>query len=434
MKIKLSSIRTVWVIFCLFVVIFNPPIVNFNLLHIVALYSWMFLIVNARKVREKIDIRRLQNISVVLLSVMSYLGMNALIHDNSITIVIDYFYIIFEIIPFCVYIVYIVDKGVEDVIKYMKIVSSIQAILGIAAFFIPIVKEYFNQRLISYGYGEVILSMSGYRQNGFAANLASYSSFFQAFMAVICFNSVFQNKKSRWINLWMSLMIAFSAVINARTSIVIITIGIIIVLASRSQNNIRGFIFKLAILIVAVFGAPILFRDISLSDNETYKWVSDGVLDIKNIFNGDVGGSTSFFYYYKDFWHLPSDISIIFGKGTIIMGSIGLMKYGVSSDVGFVNDIWKGGVLYSLILWGAFLLVMHRMMRTAKFNNNVNLLFFLRFFGIVSVIINFKGFFFVKEAQTIVFMLLFTAVLCNKYMRKEFLEEMCDENRVCRKK
>lgn len=400
-------------IFCLFVVIYNPPIINFNLLHIIAAISWLFLLVNRDEIRKRICIRKLQNVSLIFAAFMIYLGMNAAIHGNSITIMVDYFYMIFEIIPFCIYVVCRTRNDEQSIIYYLKVVAGLQACLATLAFLVPSIKNYFNQRLISYGYGDVILSMTGYRQNGFASSLASYASFFQAFIAVVCFYAVIHNKKV-WINLGAFFIIAFSAIINARTSIVIIIIGVMIILFSKTQNGISGMVGKLLIILFAIVALPFLFRSIATSSNETYKWVFDGINDIQNILRGNVGSSNSFFYYYKNFWHLPTGMALIFGKGSIIMGSVGRLKYGVSSDIGFINDIWKGGILYSAVLWLGFVYLLKRMTKTAKQLNNMTILFLLRFFGVVAIIINLKGFFFVKEAQTIILMLLFVSLECNR--------------------
>lgn len=420
MIITKKTIRSIWIVFCLFIVIFNPPIVSFNLLHVVAFASWLWILTNRSEVKRRIYIGRVQHISFVLLGVMIYLGFNAAFNDNSIiAAVIDCFYFIFEIIPFCVYCVCNIEGDRMKIINWLRIVALIQAILAVMAFMMPSVKTYFNQKLINYGYGDVILDMMGYRQNGFASSLTSYSSYFQAFIAVICFYLFMNGKEKRMYNLALFALISFSAIINARTSIVILMLGILLILFGVSGNTARSGLLRLLIIIVGIIMLPFALRLIASSDNSTSMWISDGISDIKNILHGDVGGSNSFFYYYKDFWHIPDGLDILFGKGTVIMGSVGRLKYGISSDVGFVNDIWKGGIIYTLFLWFGFLWTLRLMKNYMNAIGDHLFCFILSFFFIVAILINLKGFFFVKEAHTIVYMLLFLSLLCDKRISYE---------------
>ena len=95
------------------------------------------------------------------------------------------------------------------------------------------------------------------------------------------------------------------------------------------------------------------------------------------------------------------------------MGTVAEGKYGVSSDVGFVNDVWKGGILYLTVIIGLYARILWKMIRskTVRLETGV---FFAVLFLLFGAIINTKGSFFIHSDLTAVIWILTIPLVYNR--------------------
>ena len=108
---------------------------------------------------------------------------------------------------------------------------------------------------------------------------------------------------------------------------------------------------------------------------------------------------------------LPPGVRLVFGEGRGIMW--GHEEYGVHSDIGFVNDLWRGGIIYSAAVIGLYILVLWKIMhsKTVSWQSGV---FFSGFFLLVFLVNNVKGSFFIHSDVTSVLWIMIPALLWNR--------------------
>jgi hypothetical protein len=138
----------------------------------------------------------------------------------------------------------------------------------------------------------------------------------------------------------------------------------------------------------------------------TYEWISSGIEEIILFTKGNT--DTGYFSYATDRgkYSIPTSIfAILFGKGHITMGMESTS--GISSDVGYTNDIWFGGVFYLLIVYLFFVKMMWRLIKS----NDGIISFIGIFLLILYPIINIKGIIFSMNSLTNFFILLFVVLI-----------------------
>ena len=106
----------------------------------------------------------------------------------------------------------------------------------------------------------------------------------------------------------------------------------------------------------------------------------------------------------------PKGTELVFGTGeSILWGN----KYGVCSDVGFINDLWRGGILYFTAIIGLFILTLWKIMHSGSITRQDGV-FLSGFLLLVFLLNNIKGSFFLHTDVTAVAWLLIPALVWNR--------------------
>src|SRR5699024_6579900 len=114
---------------------------------------------------------------------------------------------------------------------------------------------------------------------------------------------------------------------------------------------------------------------------DVYKWLSTGVEEIIGFFSGNV--EEGYFSYLFDENNYPLPDNILFGEGNRALKGIS-----ISSDIGYINDLWLGGLIYLVIMYSLTLyntIILYK----NKYNNFYS--FFAVFYLTTVIFINFKG-------------------------------------------
>ena len=123
---------------------------------------------------------------------------------------------------------------------------------------------------------------------------------------------------------------------------------------------------------------------------------------------------TEIYYFNPQNYILPNGLSIMIGVGTYTGGNLGY-----ATDIGYVNDIYLGGVIYLCMILFFFYYVLRSFYR----GQNVTYKFIYQFGLIVLLISNIKGYVFSYNELTSFFIILgimYNSVnVCNKYRDKE---------------
>ncbi len=196
----------------------------------------------------------------------------------------------------------------------------------------------------------------------------------------------------------------FSAIINARTAVIVAVIGLgVFLLRSKYPLTSKLLILVgLPIIVLAAvkWGLPWLDNN----SHVTYKWIINGFNEINAFINGE-SMEHSYFNYVSDANRLtlPEGSGLIFGKGYQLLGN---KNVNISSDIGYVNDIWLGGIVYCAITYTIFLRYMISIIKSK--NTNIN---FVGYYLLATFwILNIKGPIYKMNGLTALLVVLFVFV------------------------
>ena len=115
------------------------------------------------------------------------------------------------------------------------------------------------------------------------------------------------------------------------------------------------------------------------------------------------------------FWNIPTGLALVFGTGHSIYGAEGYPN----SDVGYVNDLWLGGIIGTLILYAAFALLFIKAFKNTK---EINVRCLILFFAVAILVFQVKAnaIMFNAGTNTILPMLFF---ICFQSKQKSVLGE-----------
>lgn len=397
----------------MFCVIHHPPILGINILYLITPIVWVYILLHYKYLLVPFDKKSINKMIIWILFLIMYQSMVSLFNGYSIiSASVGMIWWVLAIIPSAIVINhYICTQGFgEDAFNNSLLFASLlQVFFAILAYVSPEIRAFF-MRNIDYS---KISYMYAYRMYGFARYLTGFTAFAQGAIAAYFFwLGITKNKKY-----FLSVpLILFSAVINARTSMVIFIGAVLVIFFTSKLKFTSKMIFAVAI-ILSVIGGNYLLEYLRLnSTNQTVGFVVDFFDVMKAFFNGD---TTGYFIYATNSskYVLPTGIQFIFGTGKNIFKQS--IDVAFTSDIGFVNDIWVGGIVfvflyYSFWIW-LCLLLKRKISKTGMQSSS---LAFVAMIAIALVVSNFKGI--VNTDNDLVSFILIVATFC-------LIRRNCDE-------
>ena len=416
------------VIIGMYLLIYNPPvfsfgIIRFNCIWPVGIFSAAWVLLNLKTLKEQMNLRAVVGTEIVLGVILAYLMGIAVLHHRPVS---AFGYIVYWMagdIPFAIACWMVLRKrglGFPELLDHLLITGTVMALTAVAAFLIPAVNEFFTEIMVSYGIPYSV-KLAPYRNFGLAANLTSTASYALAMISGIAFYRAVRGKP-----LWLIpfVLMAFGANINSRASIVLIPVGIAAAgagaLWSRDRKMIlRFFAFAVPAAALAYFG----LGAVRWVNARTYQWLTAGIQQIGSFAAGGetnveaaAGSADGYFGELKLMFRpgfLPGGTDLVFGAGRSISDGI---ENGIHSDVGFVNDVWRGGLVYLFGIIALYLRTLWQMARSRTIRRHDGVFLALMLLG-VFVITNIKGSFFIHSDVTAVVWLLVPALIWNKEVR-----------------
>lgn len=383
------SFKNVNIFFILgfFSLLYNPPLLRINTMHIVGFISICFLLFDNSSFL-KTYIKPIRSLFKPFLLCLFYLLLISFINGHSIRSSIFPLFFIVDIIPFALVICNYTlrtNRDISFVINTALLASAIQVVLVFLAFLFPNIQQQYLSMIVDIGgYNESFLSLD---RRAFA--LTGQSSFampiLHSIFAILVLNKAANQRKAfrRIFLLFFSILLFFSAAINARTSILVFIIGIVISIINRREiikTKTRILLYIVA-SIAAIFFIilPFVFN---LSEN-TLLWIMEGADEVNELSKGSNTGTFSILLD-KSWWKLPdSFICTIFGKGSDVLTGF----KGYNSDVGYINDIWLGGLVFCFF---AYTYVYNTIKRFKKSKNKTIYLIGILYIVILPIV-NIKG-------------------------------------------
>ncbi len=333
-----------------FYIIFYPPVFGMHSLRIMGVVSIMYLFLRTPRLSEFFYVSRIINVYLTWIFVAAWVAIAILFNGSSLGYLSSYVNWLACVIPASLMIGNEIRRDGGDIFSIMDLTLQaglLQGVCSVLAFFVPNIKNFFLSQMVS---AEVLdLSHYGYYVNmrlyGFANGLTYAMPVVQAFLAVAAIYLTI-NKSLKYL-VYVPFLL-FSAIVNARTSLVIIGVCVLVLLVQRNAGSFKKM---RRIVLLAVAGVVIVFTGISILQiyaPDTYLWILDGAGQIGLFFKGDYERGYFSYLTNSDRWIFPSGLSFVFGRGLRIIGN---NSTGVYTDIGYVNDVWLGGIIYTVFIY-----------------------------------------------------------------------------------
>lgn len=332
-----------------------------------------------------------KNIFILIIGIVLsafYFAIRAALSSYNIRIMQNLFIIVqiihvLIIIDFMKYIGYTKDYMICILLN----LALFQSFIAIIMLLFPTTK---NIALSLYYLGkEENMFISRMRVYGISGDYTFFTPIYHGILASIAFfYSIF---KDRRYFLYLPFIILIIS-LNGRFGLLIFFISLIIITLNYiSKGKVLFKIIKKSILILIItIGAMLLLKIIS---PYTYEWIMGGIKDTINLilYNEKTGNYVALADKHLSF---PKGIGFIFGEGYRLFGGQAKNMGYNSSDIGYVNDIFMGGIIYIFILYGTILRFLSRKCKASYFKNknDYNLYKIICKYLIIALLIsNYKG-------------------------------------------
>ncbi len=233
---------------------------------------------------------------------------------------------------------YTKDEGIRVILN----LAAIQGVVCALMLMIPSFKNVANILFInssSFKEGDYILSSRIY---GIASD---YTYAFPISHGLLCGLSLFVGFNGQKRYIVFSIFILLSVLLNGRTGflIAIITLLLACVISIKNKRNaLTVLVFMLFILLVAVllvFQLKEIFPNVYTFAFGLFRQISERSGTIK--------------YLFETNFYLPEGLGFIFGEGHMVFGGEAIQYGYMATDIGFVNDMFMGGIIYVFLRYFA---------------------------------------------------------------------------------
>lgn len=183
-----------------------------------------------------------------------------------------------------------------------------------------------------------LLGITSSRIYGITGDYTYSTPIFMALIASTALIMFFYKKEKKY--LIFSFVNILGSTLNGRTGLflyMICTLIAIIVYFERkkvTKKKVIGFIGCCLLLTLLL---------ILLRDTPWFHWFKNSFNEVISMFKGEKVGTVA---VLSSFIFFPSGLSFIFGVGSRVYGDFGLALVNKVSDIGYINDIFRGGILY----------------------------------------------------------------------------------------
>lgn len=365
---KPNNVNILFVIL-MFYLLFMPPILGIHSIYAVALFSWAYILVNGSFLTSKLKINNILWIYLVLTVLCLWVSTMILLNHGTTATMVHYLYWMVAVFPGAIAVSVHTQKRGESLLYVLKLIlwaGLIQSAFCMIAFVSNPIKLWLIDRMQADG----TLMMTTYT-NEIEYRLFGFSSGMTfdmpCAMAVIACIGIFLGITKNYQYLLFVPTIAFSAFINARTSIVVMIIGIVVAFWISGKISSKA---KARVLMTGMFAVSVVIVGLVIlrqASPTTYEWIVSGAGQILGFFRNET--DYGYFEYAIDSqrWTIPSGIGLIIGTGSRILGA---NKFNIHSDIGYINDIWMGGLIYCLVIYGLVALCLLKIKHEADRTND----------------------------------------------------------------
>lgn len=356
--ISKSNIQYFWYLLLCFYIFYTPEFflaINIPIrsqLVILVINFYIFIKILIRKTFDKkIYINWNRSLTLLYVGVLLssiYFFIIAILSGKD-TRFIQNIYILFQLFPLIFFIskLDLLGKTRIQKIIFLYNMTIIHGISVLLMFIFPNLK---NIALSLYYLGrEENIFISTMRIYGISGEYTFFTPIFHGIaLGLAIYFIFFENQKIFFIYIPFLFL---SIISNGRTGLlvafILIIIQIVFLIFLQSKNILKIFFF-ISMMFMFVMVMMWILKEVS---EPTYLWINQSFEDIKVFFSdGDKQGTID---ALSNMILWPSGINILFGMGFRLYGN--KMGY-IHSDIGFVNDMFMGGIIYCSLLYGTLML------------------------------------------------------------------------------
>lgn len=287
------------------------------------------------------------------------------------------------------------NYGVFDLAKCFLAAVLIQVVLALLALLLPQLKAWFVS-VIYANTGDRYMGIPWIMQRRGFGFSNSFADSFGWGMGLLAALPLFFVRPKRYWPILLCPVILFVSLVNVRTGLIIAALGLVISVPNLLVVFRRGDWAEkkkmLLTVLVAVLILALLIGMIYICNPVTLEWILGDVISVSNaVVQSVIPGNnnteptqtdpqatdpqatdpqhsskplttTADTLFSSRFWNIPLGWALVFGTGHTIYEAEGYPH----SDVGYVNDLWMGGIVGSLLLYGAFALLFVAAFKSAK--------------------------------------------------------------------
>lgn len=351
------SSSNILVVIVLYFYIYNPVLrsIGFGFGAILIIVSLFWVVCNVKTFVKYISCYRTE--FLIQLFVIPYVSAICIINgESNFKTVVDL--ILWVIFSTCIS-VFLVETLLSHKRKLVfwdtiLFVGFIASLISCLALFIPSFNSFLRDIQLELAEGDLNDMQLNFRFYGFAINLSSGYGYVQGLLASLCL-LLLDKKHKRYALYFVTL--SLSVIINARTGVVPIALTVMYLLFKYILN------FKIVKLTKLLLGAAAtlgLVAFIIIQFPEVQNFVIDFFNQLSLMFLQDGLEDSS---YVKMLTFPDSIEGLIFGEGYSLYG---LDDKWEASDIGYVNQIFLGGIIFVALLVLYEIIVYRKIVKRSK--------------------------------------------------------------------
>lgn len=412
---KKFNLKYLSMIIFLFLFIFTPLVLlPFNILHILTILSLIFLLTKYRKSFFEILISPELNIFFILhffLFIYS-LSLNAFVPGGFGT-VYSIASTIIEVLPCAIFISIVFLSLKIDLNKFydiILIIGIVQVGWVIFALIVPELRDWIITNSGSQKLKDTYDIFGEFRMYGLARGYTFSMPLFQGLCIIIA--SVLGTYKSSRYYLLIPFYVV-SVALNARIALMSLFIAPFIIFFFRFKKHPIKQIFSVLFLFIATYYLVQIIR--YQAENSSYfsfwNWLHSGIDEVISFKSGEAKGNLV--ALTDTMWFRPEGFGLLFGTGEIVFG-----RSYKPSDIGYVVNLYYGGVVFSILLYTSYFVLLMKYRSNNLIEKSVNLSIVAYLF-----IANFKGnVFYPNEVINGVLILIVFSITARKFQMKRSME------------
>ena len=229
------------------------------------------------------------------------------------------------------------DKGFFNIIIHVGLIA---AFISITCFLLPDFNLFIRSIQTDVEMESVDdLGLSMLRSFGLGGNLTSAYGYMMGLLSAFCLLKMPEVKK--WYYLIYSLLFLIAAIINARTSVFPFLFSLVFLLLKSLKTLSIKFIAIVGLIIAALgYG---LFSYLERNNPEMFDYLYTFIDFFSSYENLEDSA-------YSSMWFFPETVQgVVFGEGRSVFGADNELN--MSSDIGFVRNIYLGGLFFLFLLF-----------------------------------------------------------------------------------